>query len=59
MKSLLRLTDLAVDEIYEIFHMTDEIKAGKYANALSGKTILLFFPDRSIRTSVVARSGLI
>ena len=58
MKSILRLTDLAVDEIYEIFHMTDEIKAGKYANALSGKTILLFFPDRSIRTRVTFEKGI-
>ena len=58
MKSILRLTDLAVDEIYEIFHMADEIKEGKYANALSGKTILLFFPDRSIRTRVTFEKGI-
>ena len=38
--------------------MADEIKAGKYANALSGKTILLFFPDRSIRTRVTIEKGI-
>ena len=58
MKSILRLTDLAVDEIYEIFQMADEIKAGKYTNALNGKTILLFFPDRSIRTRVTFEKGI-
>lgn len=58
MKSLLRLTDYTVDEVYEIFHIADEIKAGKYTDALSGKTILLFFPDRSIRSRVTFEKGI-
>lgn len=49
MKNLTRLTDLPKDEIYEIFHIADEISTGKYRGFLNGKSAVLFFPATSIR----------
>lgn len=58
MKNLIRLKDLTSNEIYEIFHITDEIQHGKYKNFLNNKTIVLFFPDSSIRTRVTFEKGI-
>lgn len=58
MKNLLRLTQLQPGEIYEIFHIADEIYAGKYRDALKGKSVILFFPDTSIRTRVTFEKGI-
>lgn len=37
MKDLIRLTDLGPNDIYEIFHIADEIGIGKYHDFLKGK----------------------
>lgn len=58
MKNLLRLTDLQASEVYEIFHIADEINAGKYNGFLSGKSAVLFFPTSSIRTRVTFEKGI-
>ena len=58
MKHFLRLTDLQPSEIREIFHIADEIYAGKYRNALKGKSVVLFFPGTSIRTRVTFEKGI-
>lgn len=58
MKDLLRLTDLQANDIYEIFHIADEINAGKYVDFLKGKCIVLFFPNASIRTRVTFEKGI-
>lgn len=58
MKNLLRLTDLLAREVYEIFHIADEIKAGKYNGFLRGKSAVLFFPTSSIRTRVTFEKGI-
>ena len=58
MKNLLRLTQLQPGEIYEIFHIADEIYAGKYRDALKGKSVILFCPDTSIRTRVTFEKGI-
>ncbi|MCI9073303.1 MAG: peptide transporter [Lachnospiraceae bacterium] len=58
MRHLLRLTDLQADGINEIFRMADEINAGKYRDALKGKSIVLFFPNTSIRTRVTFEKGI-
>ncbi|MDE7223747.1 MAG: peptide transporter, partial [Acetatifactor sp.] len=58
MKHLLRLTDLQTDEIYEIFHIADEINEGKYKDTLRGKSVVLFFPNTSIRTRVNFEKGI-
>lgn len=58
MKALLRLTDLQSSDIYEIFHIADEIKMGKYTDFLNGKSAVLFFPHSSIRTRVTFEKGI-
>lgn len=58
MKHLLKLTDLQPSEIYEIFHIADEIYDGKYKDALTGKSVVLFFPGTSIRTRVTFEKGI-
>lgn len=44
MKNLIRLTDLQESDVYEIFHIADEIGMGKYDGFLNGKSVILFFP---------------
>ena len=58
MKHLLRLTDLQPDDIYEIFRIADEINAGKHRDMLRGKSVVLFFPNTSIRTRVTFEKGI-
>ena len=58
MKALLRLTDLQSSDIYEIFHIADEINMGKYTDFLNGKSAVLFFPHSSIRTRVTFEKGI-
>lgn len=58
MKHLLRLTDLQPDNIYEIFRIADEINAGKHRDMLRGKSVVLFFPNTSIRTRVTFEKGI-
>lgn len=56
MRNLIRLTDYTVNDIYEIFKIADEIQCGKYS--LNGKTIVMFFPNSSIRTRVTFEKGI-
>lgn len=58
MKDLIRLTDLQVSEIYEIFRIADEVGTGKYNGFLNGKSAVLFFPASSIRTRVTFEKGI-
>lgn len=58
MKKLISLTDLRSNEIYEIFHIADEINTGKYHNFLNEKSAILFFPASSIRTRVTFEKGI-
>lgn len=58
MKNLIRLTDLNIDEIYEIFKIADEIRRGKHRGILKGKCVLLFFPETSIRTRITFEKGV-
>lgn len=58
MKDLIRLTDLQESDIYEIFHIADEISLGKYDGFLNGKSVILFFPAASIRTRVTFEKGI-
>lgn len=58
MKNLLRLTDLQADDVYEIFHIADEIGEGKYRGFLDEKSVILFFPAASIRTRVTFEKGI-
>lgn len=58
MKNFLRLTDLQSGEIYEIFNIAEEIGNGKYKDFLKGKSVVLFFPNSSIRTRVTFEKGI-
>lgn len=58
MKNLLHLSDLTANDVYDIFSLADELSCGKYPSALAGKTIVLFFPNSSIRTRVTFEKGI-
>ncbi len=58
MKDLIRLTDLQPDEVYEIFHIADEISMGNYNGFLDGKSVCMFFPASSIRTRITFEKGI-
>lgn len=58
MKSFIRLTDYSVNDIYDIFALTDEVRKGKYQGILKGKSVILFFPNSSIRTRVSFEKGV-
>lgn len=58
MNNLIKLTDLTVKEIYDIFRLADEVTTGKYQNILKGKSVVLFFPNTSIRTRVTFEKGI-
>lgn len=58
MKKLIRLTDYTQEEIYKIFNIADELQQGKYKNILKGKSVILFFPNSSIRTRVTFEKGI-
>ncbi len=58
MKNLIRLKDYNVDEIKEIYEIADEIIKGKYEDFLKGKTVVMFFPNTSIRTRVTFEKGV-
>lgn len=44
MKNLIRLTDCAPKDVFDIFNIADEINKGKYANILRGKSVIFFSP---------------
>ena len=58
MKNLIRLTDYASKDILDIFKITDEIQWGRHCDILKGKTVVLFFPNSSIRTRVTFEKGI-
>lgn len=58
MKNLIRLTDYQAKDIYDIFKTTDKIRQGKYKDILKGKSVVLFFPNSSIRTRVTFEKGI-
>lgn len=57
-KHIIRLTDYTMDEVQEIFKIAEKLQQGEYQNFLSGKTIVLFFPESSIRTRVAFERGI-
>jgi ornithine carbamoyltransferase len=58
MKSLVRLSQYNKEDVQRIFHIADELQSGKYKDFLKGKTIVMFFPDSSIRTRVTFEKGI-
>ena len=58
-KSFLNLTDFSMDHINLIFKIADELQSGnKYKHILEGKTIVMFFPENSIRTRISFEKGI-
>lgn len=58
MRSLIRLNDYNKSDIFKIFEIADDLQKGKYQNFLAGKTIVMFFPNSSIRTRVTFEKGI-
>ena len=58
MRELIRLTDYCKSDIFEIFKIADDLLKGKYINFLKGKTVVMFFPNTSIRTRAVSYTHL-
>lgn len=58
MKNMIRITDYSIDEINAIFTIADEINNRKYKDILKEKTVVMFFPDNSIRTRVSFEKGI-
>jgi ornithine carbamoyltransferase len=56
MKSFLRLTDFTKEDLQKIFEIADAIE--DYNGFLRGKTIVMFFPESSIRTRVSFEKGI-
>lgn len=58
--SFLRLTDHSKNELEEIFQIADELRKEhhKFKHALMGKTIVMFFPESSIRTRITFEKGI-
>lgn len=58
MKHLIRLTNYKKEDIYNIFSIADELADGRYTDILKGKSVVMFFPDSSIRTRVTFEKGI-
>ena len=58
-KKLIFINDFSKEEIYEIFKRADKlVKAAGQAKPLEGKSVVLFFPESSIRTRVTFEKGI-
>lgn len=58
MKHFIRLTDYQKEDILELFHMVDQVQQGMYEQILNGKSVVMFFPETSIRTRVSFEKGI-
>lgn len=58
MRNLIRLSEYSKSDIFKIFDLVDSIKKGEYKNYLKNKTIIVFFPESSIRTRVTLEKGI-
>lgn len=58
LRDMIRITDYSVEEIKKIYAIADEIGHGKYRDVLKEKTVVMFFPNSSIRTRVTFEKGI-
>lgn len=58
MRDLIRFSDISKSEVWEIFQLADKLRHEKYEDALKGKTVVMFFPNTSIRTRVTFEKGI-
>ncbi|WP_010275620.1 ornithine carbamoyltransferase [Paenibacillus senegalensis] len=54
----LDIKELSSQQLNEIFHLTDQLKAGRRNDSLVGKTFILFFPESSLRTRTTFEKGI-
>ena len=57
-KHFIRLTDYTKEDVLKIFEIADSLQNGRYSNFLEKKTIVMFFPESSIRTRVTFEKGI-
>ncbi len=55
---LLKITDLDIHQINDIFELADKLKQKPFQKVLSDKTFVLFFPESSIRTRITFEKGI-
>lgn len=58
MKHLISLKEYEKKDVENIFRIADEILEGKYRDFLKNKTVVMFFPESSIRTRVTFEKGI-
>lgn len=58
MRNLIDLKGFSQEDIRRIFHIADKITDGGYIDVLKGKSIVMFFPDSSVRTRVTFEKGI-
>ena len=58
MKHLIRLSDYNTQELENIFKLADAVKEGQYKGFLKHKTVVMFFPNSSIRTRITFEKGV-
>lgn len=59
MRHFIHLNDFSKQEIEKVFELADKIKSdNEIIKPLNGKTIVLFFPESSIRTRVSFEKGI-
>ena len=58
MRHLIRLTDWNMSDIEQIFLLAKELEEGKIEKKLAGKSVIMFFPNSSIRTRVTYEKGI-
>lgn len=58
MRNFVDLLSFNKEDIFEIFHIADKIQEEEFKDFLHGKTIVLFFPNTSIRTRVTFEKGI-
>ncbi len=56
--NLLKIEDLTVNQISEIFELADKLQNSEKSNYLAGKTFVIFFPESSIRTRITFEKGI-
>jgi len=60
MKNLVRISDLTMSEIEEIFNLANKLEETTcHSKAFENKTFVLFFPSTSIRTRVTFEKGIV
>ena len=57
-KNFVHLSDYTKNELFEIFKLADQLDTMISSKPLCGKTIILFFPESSIRTRVTFEKGI-